>query len=158
MYTSLKDGWVPLADLCDKYNKDKGNMNRVIDKIKEEDKEKIGNIWIVRESEFVKYIKTDIEYSRNKFEEIDEIVDKFTTELSKKINMNTVQSKFTVEHITQGDYIMKTILEWSVKCHVSFPVEIYKYIEEEELYTKCLIVTLLWNKTVLLWNKTLKQK
>lgn len=148
MYISLKDGWVPLSDLCDKYNKDKGNMNRVIDKINEQDKEKVGNIWIIRESEFVKYIKTDIEYIKDDLEELDEIVDKFTSELAKKINSDTIRSKFVAKNFTEGDYVLQTMLEWAVKCQISFPIEIYKHIEKEDLYTKCLLVQQLWNKSL----------
>lgn len=166
MYISLKDGWVPLADLCDKY-KDKDNtnsiidkinehnINRILDKINEHSKEKIGNVWIIKESEFVKYIETDIEYSDNKFDElrkIDKIVDKFTSELSKKLNVDTIQSKFVIKDFIQGDYVLKTFLEWAFKCQIEFPVQIYKYIANEEsetsLYTKSLLIQQLWNKAL----------
>lgn len=60
-----------------------------------------------------------------------------------------------VENLTQGDYILKTILEWAIKCKISFPPEIYKHMENEdlELYTKCLVVQELWNKALRIENK-----
>ena len=69
MYISLKEGWTPLADLCEKYSKDKGNMNKVLSKMDPEDKEKIGKTWIVKEAKFVELIKTDIVYEKTEREE-----------------------------------------------------------------------------------------
>lgn len=47
MYKSLKEGWLPLADLCREYNKDKGNANRDLKKLNSDEKEQLGRTWIV---------------------------------------------------------------------------------------------------------------
>jgi len=146
MYISLKDGWLPLSDLCLKYGKDKGNMNKILENII--DKEKIGNAWVVRESEFIENIKTDKTLEIDDIDKLNEIVDKFTTELSKKLDVNTIKTKFMIEHVTTGDYILKTILEWAIKCQINFPIEIYTYMGKNELYTKCLLVQQIWNKVL----------
>lgn len=148
MYISLKDGWLPLSDLCVKYEKDKGNMNRILDKIKDCDKEKIGNSWVVRESTFIEYIKTDKVFPKNSRVEIGEVVDKFTTELAKKLKIEEVKSKLSIENVTQGDYIIQTFLEWAVAFQMTFPNEIYRYLQDEELFTKSLLIVALWNKTL----------
>ena len=150
MYISLKSGWMPLSDLCTKYGKDKGNMNKALDKIGEQDKEKVGNTWVIRESVFVANIKTDIEDKQSKEDEIKEIVDKFTNKLVRHISYNVVKTKFSVQHY-DTDYVLQVFLEWAVKCQIEFPMEIYQYIKEEkyELYTKFSLIQQMYNKSLI---------
>ena len=146
MYNSLKFGWLPLADLCTKYNKDKGNMNKILDKI--ENKEKIGNTWIVKEYEFVENIKTDKKFEMSDIEKLEDSIESFTCKLSEKIRPNQISNRFSDKNCMEGDKIIQTFLEWAVKCQISFPVVIYKGLEENELYTKFLLVQSLWNKSI----------
>lgn len=149
MYISLKEGWVPLSDLCEKYGKDKGNMLKGLDKISEQDKEKLANTWVIRESAFVRQIKTDVEYKQPKEQEIKETVDRFTSKLVKQVPYNVVRTKFSVQHYNT-EYILQTFLEWAVKCQIEFPMKLYEYIKEEkyELYTKCLLIEQMYNKAL----------
>lgn len=149
MYISLKEGWMPLSDLCLKYGKDKGNMNKALDRIGDQDKEKVGNTWIVRESIFAENIKTDIEYKQPKEEEIKEIIDKFTNKLVNHVPYNIVRTKFSVQHY-DTDYILQVFLEWAVKCQIEFPMKIYEYIKDEklELYTKFTLIQQMYNKAL----------
>lgn len=51
MYKSLKQGWVPLSDLTRKYSVSNSKVSRNMKLINTKDK--IGNQYIVRETEFV---------------------------------------------------------------------------------------------------------
>lgn len=56
MYKSLKAGWITLSSFCEKYNKDKSNMNRLLKNLSDEYKEQLGRTWVIVESEFKKLI------------------------------------------------------------------------------------------------------
>ncbi len=59
-YKCIKKGWIAVGDFCDRYNKDKSNVNRKLKLIHEDDKEKIVGKWFVKEKKICELLKLDI--------------------------------------------------------------------------------------------------
>lgn len=55
-YKSLKEGWIPLPDLAEKYELNMYRRTLIIAQLREEHKEQIGKTWVMFEEEVVKLL------------------------------------------------------------------------------------------------------
>lgn len=140
MYKSLKEGWISLSDLADKYGKDRRNVINLLGKVK--NKEKVGNTWIVKESEIIQYIKTDIQFE----ESFEEIIDNFTEILITKIDLEEINAVLRREK--QSDALIHSFLEWSIRAEAQFPIKLYNKLKDNDTYVKYYLIISLWNKAL----------
>lgn len=145
MYKSLQQGWITLADLCQKYNKDIGNMNRELKKLKDEYKEQVGRTWVVNEIEFLKII--NIEKESTEMDKLQYQINDLAEGISNFLKLEQAQSQLLrINKMQKGEDIMKAFFELAVLSNTQMPLALSQALSNSEGFAKQLLTAEVWNR------------